>query len=242
MPSRVIGSTSPAASPTSSHPVRRDRAVRSRPLPVGIGHELRLELRRCCQAEPLNPRCGLATERCRCARTVRLPTDADSQVIGPRERPQIPGWIGRELRRQSRRWSRRARRTRWRVTVGRGGTPSPDAAAPGCWRHQHNHCRRDVPRPAEGDGECAVALPLDRLDPLGLHLGAGIDGSGQKSGIEGGSAGHDRDDRHGRQASPAHRQVAAGAGRIGRISPTRSGPRAGGGGRVRRRLRRGLAR
>jgi hypothetical protein len=54
-----------------------------------------------------------------------------------------------------------------------------------------DHRRSAVPRSADGDDERAVALPLDRADPLGPHVGARLDRRGQDASIEGPPAGDD---------------------------------------------------
>ena len=98
MPSRVIGSTSPAASPTSS---QRDPATVNL---VGVAHRqrrnrprVRLEPRAGRDAGRANPLGGPRAESLRGVSRSRLGADADRQVSRARKRPDVAGRIGDEF-------------------------------------------------------------------------------------------------------------------------------------------------
>ena len=97
-PSRVIGSTSPAASPTSAQRgPAGSSASKSRALSDGIGHEYGSSV-----APSAMPRRAIQSPRPRAQRAggdpgVRLRADADGEVAGPRKRPDVAGRIGGQL-------------------------------------------------------------------------------------------------------------------------------------------------
>ena len=98
MPSRVIGSTRPAASPTSAQrgPASAT-ASKSLALSDGIGHEYGCEPRAvrdpCRGNPPRRPR----AERLGGHARIGLRADADRQMRGARKRPDVAGRIGRQL-------------------------------------------------------------------------------------------------------------------------------------------------
>ena len=98
MPSRVIGSTSPAASPASS---QRDPATvnswASRTASDGIGHAYGSSRAPRRDAGRANPLGGPRAESLRGVSRRRLGADADRQVSRARKRPDVAGRIGDEL-------------------------------------------------------------------------------------------------------------------------------------------------
>ena len=98
IPSRVMGSTAPAASPTRYHPGPAI-ANRSKSPAVneGIGHEYGSRLAPAADARALDPGSGAGTQRGRRDTCIRRCADADRQMIGPRERPDVAWRIGHEL-------------------------------------------------------------------------------------------------------------------------------------------------
>ena len=93
----MIGSTSPAASPASS---QRSPAACSRRIAAGvsdgIGQLYLVSARSAAGACASNPS-PRGREEVAARGFVRLSADADRQMIGPREGPQVPGRGGREL-------------------------------------------------------------------------------------------------------------------------------------------------
>ena len=98
MPSRVIGSTRPAASPTSAQrgPGQVERVEvaraqrRNRP-------RVRLERRALGDPRRRDPVARPRAQRAGGDPGVRLRADADGEMVGTRKRPDVAGRIGRQL-------------------------------------------------------------------------------------------------------------------------------------------------
>ena len=71
-------------------------------------------------------------------------------MAGPRKRPEVARWIGRQFDRRSRRSSRRARSIRSRSRAPRARTGARGAGARGCSRRRRRSARRAATRPRAG--------------------------------------------------------------------------------------------
>ncbi len=98
MPSRVIGSTRPAASPaTAQRWSASASAPNARASSEGIGHEYLFEPRTLRESRAPHPRVRPIAQRGRRQAAVGLRADADRQMIRARKRPEIAGRIGDQL-------------------------------------------------------------------------------------------------------------------------------------------------
>ena len=143
MPSRVIGSTSPAASPTSIQPAPAGASAAERAGASATESASCSARGRRPRRVLVNPPPGAVEKRGR-VRLVRLRAHPDREVIRPRKRPEVAGRLVLERDVDVVATIAVRRNIRWRPTGRRVRTAGPPAGEPGCSRRRRRlSSRRD---------------------------------------------------------------------------------------------------